>query len=215
MFEKAVKTKKECPVCGKMHTLVEHPHQLVWLDGHPQLPMSEFLEQYAMCSECGCVYGVDASESTAMTQLVRSEHYQALRQADCDTPLKKLLCMNEYQWGFGNIPLLLAHYYDEIGDHDKTNDALRQAADAIGSSRFSDTRTIYTGETRQFKIIQSLMLQPELYLVDIYRRAGQFESAVNKIAELRARTYFGKPTNIMNYLACEEDLIKAKDTQRR
>ena len=55
-------------------------------------------------------------------------------------------------------------------------------------------------------------LHPEVRLVDIYRQMGEWEKANTQIASLRNREYFEHPSEMFEYLALEEKLIKRHDS---
>lgn len=214
MFEKIEKIKKACPVCGKEHTLIGYHHKQVWLDGQPKLPMEKYLARYGMCEQCGCVYKDEDTPSEYISSVVNSQEYQEIWKSNIHTTLKKLLLMQKLEWSFGDVNPLLAHYYDEQQQYDKSLDALHSAIKYIHRDAFKCTYTILPTECKHFRILKYLHLNSDMYLVDWYRRTNQMDKALQQIHMLRGRDYFGKPVNIINYLAYEEDLIKAGNTKR-
>ena len=214
MFEKFEKIQKTCPVCGKVHTLMGYYHKHVWLDGQPKLPMIKFLARYAMCEHCGCVYHDDMPPSKHINDVVYSAEYQNIVHAHIDPALKKLLCMKQYQWGFGNVDVLLSHYYAETQQSGEEQQSLQAAIANIQNGTFEDTNIIRTEECTQFHVVKYMHLHADMYIIDLYRRANRLNEALQHIYTLRGRDYFGNPVNLLNYLKYEEDLIKAGKTQR-
>jgi hypothetical protein len=214
MFEKIEKIKKACPVCGKEHTLIGYHHKQVWLDGQPKLPMEKYLARYGMCEQCGCVYKDEDTSSEYISSVVNSQEYQEIWQSKTEHTLKKILLMQLLDGCFGDVHQLLAHYYDEHQQPEKAHSAICAAINQINNGPFHHTHTIITGQWKHFRIIKYLYLHDDMYIIDLYRRANQMNEALARIRQLRGYDYFGNPVNIMNYLAYEEDLIKAGNTKQ-
>lgn len=132
-----------------MHTLIGYYHKHVWLDGQPKLPMMKLLARYAMCEHCGCVYHDDVSPSEHINDVVYSTEYQHIVHANIDPVLKKLLCMKQYQWGFGNVDILLSHYYAETQQTDEEQQALQAAIVNVQNGTFETTPRLNTATPKE------------------------------------------------------------------
>lgn len=201
----------KCPNCGTPHILETTQWTAYNLDGTPQGDLEHYLARYAICNNCGCIYQNDQSIYPDLNDIVKSPKYQAMLTQNLSLAEKKLHLMLLFPYEFARIEGLIACYYD---DSSKREEALRTAIQAgIHESEMglSSTRIIPTDFIPQLPLGPELWLTQRLYLIDLYRRAGEFRKAKALIKKEEAEKYHRNDYTTRQYIAKEKQLMALKN----
>ena len=200
-----------CPYCGTVHQVTKWTNTYHCLDGVHQLPIDKWAQRYVVCTTCGLLYGKAHNPLVANPNIMDDSTYRHLSQSAEMSHEEKVVLML-IQEGTHTAPLwekLLPRVYAD-NDREKYLEALRQVEKNILAHKESSTRMVECGKLRwQYG---AFGLHPEVRLVDIYRQMGEWEKANTQIASLRNREYFEHPSEMFEYLALEEKLIKRHDS---
>lgn len=213
LFEKKDKktwTEKEpcivkCPNCGREHTLAVFDCK--WrLDGTPAMPTSEYTKCFRVC-ECGMLIAKIDFNPNAM-QL--EEYQDALKEPNDIVRIWKLVyVLNGHD---AHALIQIANHYREQEQYSKEREYLCKAIESMKIGGNETWEDIYEGQFNACKIRHSITVMGVHHLIDAYRRAACWDSALQLIQQERSREYYADPSDIMRWLKQEERLIKARDT---
>lgn len=211
LFNKT-KIQLECPNCGKEHDLMFHNVTHFYLDCSPAIPMSQFAQRIAICTECGLVYFLEDLWLLDPEKAVSQPKYQEALKAEYLNDAEKKLVLMGLLYEFEFVPLYRAHLYRECNDTAKEQEWLHIAIKDIEDG-VDEVEDAYTKqEFRNLSFCGELYVSPEMRLIDLYRRTGQFDKA-KKRAERIMKSLDDSPEDdaCRAYLQRELNLIKKKN----
>lgn len=198
-----------CPICGQMHKIEYHPFTTLFLDAMPFVPMNQIMKMMAFCTTCGWAYFIKDLTPIDAVNILRSAEYKQVLQTQYRDETEKKLHLFDAIYHMPYMPAYYAHYYQEVGDNETASTWLRHMVNDILNERDVKPLEIEKHQLEHCKLTDVLAFYPDVKLVDLYRRLGDEDNALRQIASLRAQEYHAEPVTLMEYLACQEALIKA------
>ena len=194
----------KCPHCGKEYALPFYNFK--WrLDGTPDLPIAKRMESLEIC-ECGML----VSHVAFSTYFFQTQAYQEALQEESPV-LRKLKAWSVLLNCDAGLHMFYAHYYHECGDIENEQLAIQQAIKVIEDGVDNATLRVFPHEFPKVQLKSEHFMTPEDRLVDLYRRASQWDKALTLIHQLRNGKYVVKPNAKFAILDYEEKLIQAKN----
>lgn len=217
LFKKVEKFMAPCPHCGTEHEMEYTADTKFYLNGFPKTPVANLMKTVALCTKCGLVYLAQNTYSDTALVLNNPDYQAAAAQeyvSDIEQKLHLLYSLNIYQW----VPAYFSAYYHETNQEAKMREWLTKEAENVLTGQDTMYQNVTECNARgacsmpAFKRFEGqFILSPELRLVDIYRRLGKFEDALDVIQRLRAKKYGKTPYTLFEYLDVQEHLIAQKD----
>lgn len=214
--EKTIPTATiKCPVCGKEHVINVYNYDGVYLDNMPTRPVSQAMEMWVECEECGLLYSAEQL-SVNWSEKLHSDEYQAARARTYDSITERKLALWDALLHRAYIPMYAAHYYHEIGNVQKEQEALDAVISSILAGKYKET---YIFDMGKFCAMRNyggpFTFTPKELLVELYRRTSRWDEACKQIEKLRNAKYVVTPYSLFEYLKVQEKLIKKKNSDLR
>ena len=209
LFTKQPKITKEtvtatCPVCGKQHAAIVHKCEAYFLDGTPQLTLDELLSGYVEC-DCGLVFSVTAPRAI---NPACAQSYNEARAKEYPDVQSRTLALIQAQCLHSQTNWMYARYYQENHQQDKLQAYLEERLS--GLTRYGIE--MGSGSLPQIKLASKFIFNERYERIDLLRRLGRFEEAMECIKTLREAKYYETPHELFDFLKLEEKLINQKNT---
>ena len=110
------------------------------------------------------------------------------------------------------MPLYYAHYYREVGDAEQAHRWLRTAIENIESGADDEVYNMEGMDFAAYHIQGVFHLTPEVRVVDLYRQAGEYDKALQHIAQLKCTPEYEMDNALMQYIEYQEMLLASQNT---
>ena len=212
-MSKIYSKKYKCPICGRPHTLEVTDDVGCFLDGVPYQTMESMMKMVALCENCGVLYTTSKFDANVDEQTAwRSEEYQQAYQASYRDMTEKKLALFDAMYHPTYMPLYYAHYYREVGDAEQESRWLSTAIANIESGADEEEYNMDGMDFVAYHIQGVFHLTPEVRVVDLYRRAGEYDKALQHIAQLKCTPEYEMDNALMQYIEYQEMLLASQNT---
>lgn len=212
-MSKVYSKKYKCPVCGRPHMIEVEDSVGCYLDGVPAQSMESMMKMVALCTNCGVLYTTSKlyshiDESTAW----RSEEYKQAVQREYRDITEKKLHLFEAMYHPMYMPLYYAHYYHEVGDMEQERKWLNIAIQNLETGEDDEEYNFDGLDFAAYHVQGIFVLTPDLRLIDLYRRIGEFDKACQQIAAIKCTPEYECDNALMQYIEYQESLIAEHET---
>lgn len=215
----------KCCVCGEIWDLKEYPITEAkrvqrYLDGMPLNFSEKDMKHICYCKHCNnvTVYEYPFSDKNGVRDRCHDEQYKQILASDEPIEVRRIK-LAEYKFKDTKDDIMslqflyLYWYYDIIGNKEQMTEYANKiiALHARGISYDIDvsTRCLLQIQGKRFK------LDLDMIVIDMYRRQGNFDKAIELIHSRKERFYIKEDDMIqMKLLTLQQELCNKKDTGR-
>jgi transcription elongation factor Elf1 len=215
-MSKVYSKKYKCPVCGRPHMIEVEDGVGCYLDGVPAQSMESMMKMVALCTNCGVLYTTSKlyahiDEPAAW----RSEEYKQAVQREYRDITEKKLHLFEAIYHPMYMPLYYAHYYHEVGDMEQERKWLNIAIQNIETGEDDEEYNFDGLDFTAYHVQGMFALTPDLRLIDLCRRIGEFDKACQQIATIKCTPEYECDNALMQYIEYQEALIADHNTEMK
>jgi transcription elongation factor Elf1 len=215
-MSKVYSKKYKCPVCGRPHMIEVEDGVGCYLDGVPAQSMESMMKMVALCTNCGVLYTTSKlyahiDEPAAW----RSEEYKQAVQREYRDITEKKLHLFEAIYHPMYMPLYYAHYYHEVGDMEQERKWLNIAIQHIETGEDDEEYNFDGLDFTAYHVQGMFALTPDLRLIDLCRRIGDFDKACQQIAIIKCTPEYECDNALMQYIEYQEALIADHNTEMK
>jgi transcription elongation factor Elf1 len=215
-MSKVYSKKYKCPVCGRPHMIEVEDGVGCYLDGVPAQSMESMMKMVALCTNCGVLYTTSKlyahiDEPAAW----RSEEYKQAVQREYRDITEKKLHLFEAIYHPMYMPLYYAHYYHEVGDMEQERKWLNIAIQHIETGEDDEEYNFDGLDFTAYHVQGMFALTPDLRLIDLCRRIGDFDKACQQIATIKCTPEYECDNALMQYIEYQEALIADHNTEMK
>ena len=205
---KMLKKQYKCPICKQKHMIEAEDDNRCYLDGVPFQAMETMMKMTAFCENCGILYTTSPLYSHIDEHASwRSEEYKQAVQREYRDITEKKLHLFEAMYHPMYMPLYYAHYYHEVCDMEQERKWLNIAIQNIETGEDDEDYNFDGLDFAAYPVQGIFALTPDLRLIDLYRRIGDFDKACQQIAAIKCTPEYECDNALMQYIEYQEALI--------
>ena len=194
-----------CPNCGKEHQLTLYKAKY-YMDGTPACPVEKWMECMQICS-CGMLI-LPTPASVNIMEIPQYRDVVKPSDSTIDKLQALLLCSNSAE-----LYPLCANYYEERNQPEQAMEYLLKAIECNERGEHQAWSYVPFNGFLNLPGLYEFYLDSQTRLVDLYRRAGQFDKALECIRKDKARSVPSEYKAVEEWYKLETKLCKRHNSQ--
>ena len=203
---------RECPMCGKEHTVEVCTWAPCYLDGTPMMTLEQYYSRFVICDECHYIF--DAKTCCGPLSDYAHQRFPLVREAAMQTYendiLKKQAMLNTL-YGNPEVSWVNVRYHQERGQDDAANDIMRQ----IIANNAEFTQVMGNDSLQYMSLPGQTFYTQDWQKLDYLRQLGLFTDANNFCKKLHQRAIQENDDSLLSFVQTESKLIRKKDSTHR